>query len=88
MKVQLTAENAGSVSPGDPVLFHGHTVGRVESEVFDIESKLLIYGIFIAVTLLYQGGMASYYLRRRAMIESYLRECPEWARRIVQELKA
>ena len=44
----------------------------------------LIYATFIAVTLLYQGGMARYFLRRRAMIDSYLQECPEWARRVVE----
>ena len=47
----------------------------------------LIYATFIAVTLLYQGGMARYFLRRRAMIDSYLQECPEWARRVVVEFK-
>ena len=46
----------------------------------------LVYATFIAVTLLYQGGMARYFLRRRAMIEVYLRECPEWARRVVGEI--
>ncbi len=47
----------------------------------------LIYATFIAVTLLYQGGMARYFLRRRAMIDSYLQECPQWARRVVVEFK-
>jgi hypothetical protein len=46
----------------------------------------LIYATFIAVTFLYQGGMARYFLRRRAMIEAYLRESPEWARRVVGEI--
>jgi hypothetical protein len=30
--------------------------------------------------------MARYFLRRRAMIEAYLRESPEWARRVVGEI--
>jgi hypothetical protein len=46
----------------------------------------LIYKLFIGVTLLYQGGMARYFLRCRPMIDTYLRECPEWARRIVAGL--
>ncbi len=47
VKVVLTADRAGSVSSGDPVLFKGYTVGRVESEVFDIDSKRLSYSVFI-----------------------------------------
>ena len=45
----------------------------------------LIYSTCIAVTLIYQGGMARYFLRRRAMIAAYL-QCPEWARRVVEDL--
>jgi paraquat-inducible protein B len=47
IKVTLTAEKAGSVSAGDPVLFRGYTVGRVETETFDTDSKLMTYGVFI-----------------------------------------
>jgi paraquat-inducible protein B len=47
IKITLTAEKAGSVSAGDPVLFKGYRVGRVETEVFDTDSKLMKYGIFI-----------------------------------------
>ena len=43
----------------------------------------LIYLSCAGITLLYQGGLALYFLRRRARIESYLTECPEWARRVV-----
>jgi hypothetical protein len=45
----------------------------------------LIYATCAVVTLVYQGGMARYFLRRRAMIAAYL-QCPEWARRIVGDL--
>ena len=48
----------------------------------------LIYLTFLVVTLLYQGGMARYFLRRRMMIEVLHRECPDWARRVVVEFKA
>jgi len=47
IKITLTAEKAGSVSAGDPVLFKGYRVGRVETEVFDTDSKLMTYGVFI-----------------------------------------
>ena len=45
--VTLTAEKAGSVSAGDPVLFKGYRVGRVETEVFDTGTKRMTYGVFI-----------------------------------------
>jgi paraquat-inducible protein B len=47
VNVTLTAEKAGSVSAGDPVLFKGYRVGRVETELFDAEMKQMRYGIFI-----------------------------------------
>ena len=45
--VTLTAEKAGSVSAGDPVLFKGYRIGRVETETFDLDKKLMSYGVFI-----------------------------------------
>ena len=45
--VKLTAEKAGSVNAGDPVLFKGYQIGRVETETFDTEMKLMTYGVFI-----------------------------------------
>ncbi len=47
IKITLTAEKAGSVGAGDPVLFKGYRVGRVETETFDPELKKMTYGIFI-----------------------------------------
>jgi paraquat-inducible protein B len=47
IKITLTAEKAGSVSAGDPVLFKGYRVGQVETEAFDTETKLMTYGVFI-----------------------------------------
>ena len=47
----------------------------------------LIYTTFIAVTVLYQGGMARYFARRRPMVEAYVRDCPDWARRVVGDLR-
>ena len=45
-----------------------------------------VYATFIAVTLIYQGGLALYFLRRRPMLERYLAEAPEWARSTVESL--
>lgn len=47
VRVTLTAEKAGSVGQGDPVLFRGYTIGRIETEEFDTEKKLMVYGVFI-----------------------------------------
>lgn len=45
--VTVTAEKAGSLSAGAPVLYKGYTVGRVETEKFDIEKDLMSYRVFI-----------------------------------------
>lgn len=47
----------------------------------------LLYTTVLAVTLLYQGGLALYFLRRRPALERYLAQVPEWARTTVESLK-
>ncbi len=47
VKIVLTAEKAGAVSAGDPVLFRGYTIGRVETETFNAEKQLMTYDVFI-----------------------------------------
>ena len=47
LKLHLSSDRAGSVSPGDPVLFHGYRVGQVETSVFDSASQRIGYTIFI-----------------------------------------
>ncbi len=42
-----------------------------------------VYATVIAVTLLYQGGMALYYRKRRADVERFVGEIPEWARDLI-----
>lgn len=66
--------------------------GRARSLGIDVEALTsslgtVTYAICIAVTLLYQGGLARYFLRRRPMIDTYTRESPEWARDLVSELR-
>jgi paraquat-inducible protein B len=47
VKVVLTAEKAGAVSAGDPVLFRGYRIGRVETETFDVVKQVMTYDVFI-----------------------------------------
>jgi len=47
LKLRLNSDRAGSVSPGDPVLYHGYRVGQVETSVFNSESQRIGYTIFI-----------------------------------------
>jgi len=43
----LLSESSASVGSGDPVLYNGFKVGRVESMTFDPDSKLINYRVFI-----------------------------------------
>jgi paraquat-inducible protein B len=47
LHLRLVGERAGSVSTGDPILFKGFQVGRVESAEFDVESHRMRYSAFI-----------------------------------------
>ncbi len=47
LKFSLSSEQAGSVSAGDPILYKGFEVGRVESTDFDVEGQHVHYGAFI-----------------------------------------
>jgi hypothetical protein len=46
----------------------------------------LWYALVIALGLVYQGGMARAFLRRREPLERYLDEIPEWARSVVESM--
>ena len=46
----------------------------------------LFYGLVIALSVLFQGGMALYYFTRRRALERYRRDTPEWAQRLIREL--
>ncbi|MGI9327892.1 MAG: intermembrane transport protein PqiB [Pseudomonadales bacterium] len=45
--VFLASEQAGSVGTGDPVLYRGFNVGRVESEEFDMDAQLMRFRLFV-----------------------------------------
>jgi paraquat-inducible protein B len=49
LHLRLAGERAGSVSAGDPILYRGFQVGRVESAEFDVESQQVRYAAFIEV---------------------------------------
>jgi hypothetical protein len=44
------------------------------------------FGCMLGVSLLYQGGMARYFLRRRGDVARYLAEAPAWARTFVASM--
>jgi hypothetical protein len=62
--------------------------GGLGIDIAELSSSLntLVYACVLAVTLIYQGGLALYFLRRRPMLERYLAEAPEWARSTVESL--
>ena len=47
LHLTLTSTRAGSVGTGDPVLFHGYRVGRVDSAELDVKARVMSYGLFI-----------------------------------------
>jgi ribosome-associated protein YbcJ (S4-like RNA binding protein) len=66
--------------------------GNVEALGMDIEAMYdsmskLIYATVLAVTVLYQGGMARYFLRQREAVDRYREDVADWAREIVQAME-
>ena len=47
LRIKLDSDNASPLSIGDPVIFKGYTVGRVESSTFDPTERLIHYDIYI-----------------------------------------
>ncbi len=47
LRLVLYSENAGSVGTGDPILFNGYRVGRIESAKFDSRRREMRYDAFI-----------------------------------------
>jgi paraquat-inducible protein B len=43
----LVGAEVGSLGPGQPVLFRGYPVGRIEDRVFDLEAQRVRYRVFI-----------------------------------------
>lgn len=47
LRVVLSNQEAGKLSVGDPVIYKGFTVGRVESTSFDVNTQKALYQLFI-----------------------------------------
>ena len=48
IRVTLVSAKAGQLTPGDPVLFRGYRVGRVEKGRLDTDKRRMLYQLFIA----------------------------------------
>ena len=59
-------------------------LGLEIGDLIDSVTKL-VYAVVMIVSILYQGGMARYFLRRRRDVAIYLAS-PEWARSVAQSL--
>lgn len=72
---------------GDAVV---KAVGNTKGLGFDVRKlgdsiNTAWYAMVIGVAVLYQGGLARYFARRRADVDSLLREVPQWARELLPE---
>ncbi len=47
LRIRLLSETAGSLGAGDPILYRGYRVGRIEEATFDVERRRMVYGGFI-----------------------------------------
>ncbi len=47
VRVMLVASEAGKLAVGDPVMFEGYVVGRVENVGFDVDKRQASYQLFI-----------------------------------------
>ncbi len=47
LRVNLVSDTSGSLGVGDPVIYRGYPVGRVESSELDVESRAVRYSVFI-----------------------------------------
>ena len=43
----MTHKEAGKLNIGDPIIYQGFTVGRVESATFDVNQRQALYQLFI-----------------------------------------
>jgi len=63
----------------------GNVAGLDVQELLDSLTNV-VYATVLVVTVLYQGGLARYYLARRAPLALYRESVPPWAREIVEGL--
>lgn len=55
-----------------------HALGSIDVEQLYKSLVLAIYGIVLALSVVFQGLNAFYYFTRRGHVEAYLRETPQW----------
>jgi len=63
----------------------GESAGIDVADLVDAMVRV-VYGTVVVMSLLYQGGMALYFLRRAPLVERNAREVPEWARETLAKL--
>ena len=79
-----------TVLPGPSDLLQ-HQLGSTQGLGLDVQKiansiTTIWYTTVIAVSLLYQGGMALYFRSRRSDVIRYLKEVPVWAREVVESM--
>jgi len=79
-----------TVLPGPRDLLQ-HQLGSTQGLGLDVQKiansiTTIWYTTVIAVSLLYQGGMALYFRSRRSDVTRYLEEVPAWAREVVESM--
>jgi len=47
LRITLTSDHGDSLGTGDPILYKGHRIGRVESGEFDLKTQTMTYAAFI-----------------------------------------
>lgn len=72
----------------------GHEISStIQDAVPDVDVKAMLdasitafYGLVLAISLAYQGGMARYFSRRAADVARFREEVPDWARDVIRGL--
>ena len=71
MRLTLLSSHAGSLGPGDPLLYRGFRVGRVEDTVFDEETQQVRSGRHCsACSLQLAAGSALFLPAARCMLHA------------------
>ena len=81
-----------TVLPGPSELLR-QQLGGIQGLGIDVQKiansvSTIWYATVIAISLLYQGGMALYFRSRRSDVRRYLEEVPVWAREVVESMAA
>jgi len=83
--LQLTVLRTSSAALGDQLADAGDVGVELDALLDSVNAA--VYCIFLGVALVYQGGLALYFKRRRPALERYLAETPDWARATIEALR-